>query len=405
MGLRASGHFLTLMALYLVNMIMRASFYMTIASIQSNNYLGGLSDWTVAIVLMIYPVVELATVSIFGSYSDKIGRRPIFIMSLFLTGGAALLFALSPIVSIIFIFSGIFGMGAAAEVTSTLSMIADSSSENNRARLMGYFDLSTLMGLAGGYGLGIILLQFGIMPTLILMAGAGACFISAIIAFFTIRETATMAHHEYSIRQLLSHVAKDKRIQMMLPVYVPIISLYGLLIANAENILEEHFTFTATDLIILFGMLGVSLVAGIVIMGHLSDHFMKRRPFIVAGLLGFGVLSFLLVAYASDFAALWAIWPVLPLLGFLAGAFPPAAMAYLTDVSSEESRGSTMGVYSIFFGTGMIIGPGTGAFAYTTWGLWGLGGLVALFILIAIIGTYFMPEVHESSSPEIISND
>ncbi len=405
MGLRASGHFLTLMALYLVNMIMRASFYITIASIQSNNYLGGLSEWEIAGVLIIYPIIELSTVSFFGSYSDKVGRRPIFIASLFMTGGAALLFSLTPIVTLLFVFAGLFGMGAAAEVTSTLSMIADCSSETNRARLMGYFDLSTLMGLAGGYGLGIILLQFGVMPNLILLAGAAACFISAIIAMFTIRETAVMAHHEYSIMQLLSHVARDKRIQLMLPVYIPIISLYGLLISNAENILEEHFSFTATDLIVLFGMLGIALVAGIVTMGHLSDRLMKRRPFIVAGLIGFGALSFLLVAYADNFAGLWAIWPVLPLLGFLAGAFPPAAMAYLTDVSDEESRGSTMGVYSIFFGTGMIIGPATGAFAYTTYGIWGLGGLVALFILIAVIGTYFMPEVHESGLPEIVGND
>ena len=131
-------------------------------------------------------------------------------------------------------------------------------------------------------------------------------------------------------------------------------------------------------------------------MGHLSDYYCKRRPFIVIGLLGFGLLAYLLfmTAESGDFSGLWTIWPVMPLLGFTAGSFPPAAMAYLTDISEEESRGSTMGVYSIFFGSGMIIGPASGAFAYSSYGLAGMAVLVAILIAIACIGAYFMPEAH-----------
>jgi len=92
--------------------------------------------------------------------------------------------------------------------------------------------------------------------------------------------------------------------------------------------IEEHFSLTEWDFLILFGMLGGALVLGIIIMGHLSDHLMKRRPFIVAGLIGFGALAFILVANAENFEQLWSVWPLLPTLGFIAGAFPPAAMAY-----------------------------------------------------------------------------
>ena len=76
MGLRKSGHALTLIMLYIVTLIMRASFYVTIAVISSEVYMGGaLAGWGVAIVLAIYPIAELSTVSFFGSYSDKIGRK------------------------------------------------------------------------------------------------------------------------------------------------------------------------------------------------------------------------------------------------------------------------------------------------------------------------------------------
>jgi MFS family permease len=405
MGLRASPHKVTLLALYFVTMIMRASFYVTIAVISSSHYMGGaLVGWGVAIVLAIYPISELTTVSFFGSYSDKIGRKPIFVFSLFITASAAILFALSGIPELAFLFAVLFGIGAASQVTTTLSMVADCSSEYNRARLMGYYDLSTLMGLAGGYGLGIILLQFGFDSVLILFLAGSACGVSGIIAIIGIKETRVEVQKDVRMIELLKQVAGDKRIQIMIPVYIPIISLYGLFISKAELIIEEHFSLTEWDFLILFGMLGGALVLGIVIMGHLSDHLMKRRPFIVTGLIGFGLLAFILVANADSFEQLWSIWPLLPTLGFIAGSFPPAAMAYLTDVSSKESRGSTMGVYSIFFGSGMIIGPLAGELMYQVGGLYGgLGVLVSILIAVACIGTYFLPEAevspHTASEP------
>ena len=100
--------------LYFVTLIMRASFYVTIAVISSNAYMGGvLQGWGVAAVLVIYPIAELSTVSFFGSYSDKIGRKPIFVASLFLTGLAAFLFGIATFEFLAYILAVIFGIGAA----------------------------------------------------------------------------------------------------------------------------------------------------------------------------------------------------------------------------------------------------------------------------------------------------
>jgi MFS family permease len=88
-GLRRSDHSLTLIILYLVTMIMRES-YATIAVMQNESYMMGMMRGRgVAIVLTIYPLTELSTVSIFGSYSDKIGRKTILVFSLFITAIAS----------------------------------------------------------------------------------------------------------------------------------------------------------------------------------------------------------------------------------------------------------------------------------------------------------------------------
>ncbi|MFW9933058.1 MAG: MFS transporter, partial [Candidatus Thorarchaeota archaeon] len=360
---------------------------------------GAVEGWEAAAVLIVYPIAELSAVSVFGSWSDKVGRKPIQVASLFVTAITALMFALNTIAILVVFFGVIFGIAIAAKVTTTLSIIADCSTGDNRARLMGYYDLSTLMGLAGGYGLGILLIQFGFEAFLILLAASLACFISGFLAIFGIKETRQItSNEEVSIMALLSKVARDRRIQKLLPVYVPIIALYGLVIANAEHLLETHFSLNNIELLLLFGMLGGALIIGIITMGHLSDHYMKRRPFIITGLIAFGFLAYLLFAFADNFTDLWAIWPVLPILGFTAGAFPPAALAYITDISDKEARGSTMGVYSIFFGSGMVIGPAVGYFMYEGFGILGLSVLVAILITIACIGTYLIPEAasHES---------
>ena len=90
-----------------------------------------------------------------------------------------------------------------------------------------------------------------------------------------------VSHTDASMLALLKQVASDRRIQLMLPVYVPIISLYGLVISKAKHIIEVYFSLSAPDMLALFGMLGGSLFLGIVVMGHLSDYLMKTSFFIM----------------------------------------------------------------------------------------------------------------------------
>lgn len=65
-----------------------------------------------------------------------------------------------------------------------------------------------------------------------------------------------------------------------------------------------------------------------------------------------------------------------------------------------------MGVYSIFFGSGMIIGPLAGEFMYQVGGLYGgLGVLVSILIAVACFGTYFLPETEVSPDADLETTD
>jgi MFS family permease len=97
------------------------------------------------------------------------------------------------------------------------------------------------------------------------------------------------------------------------------------------------------------------------------------------------------------FEGLFSIWPIVAILGWGVGMFPPAILAYLTDISKKDTRGTTFGVYSVIFGSGMIIGPFVGA-VFTELGnltgqqVWGIVLAVLLLTTLSVIGTLFLKE-------------
>jgi len=144
-------------------------------------------------------------------------------------------------------------------------------------------------------------------------------------------------------------------------------------------------------------------------MGKVSDRRRERRPFIIVGLICLALLIALFRYYPSigqgAFEGLFHIWPITALLGFGVGMFPPAILAYLTDISKKDTRGTMFGVYSVIFGTGMIIGPLIGSLFAEVGKIynaevWGIVAAVALLTTLSCLGTLFLKERAKEESPQ-----
>ncbi len=79
---------------------------------------------------------------------------------------------------------------------------------------------------------------------------------------------------------------------------------------------------------------------------------------------------------------------VVPLVifGLMAGAFGPAALAGLTDVSQSDKRGTTMGLYSVVISSSMIVGPITTGFLVDNYG--GFGVMMFLVLSAAAMAIF-----------------
>src|SRR5207245_1031047 len=222
------------------------------------------------------------------------------------------------------VFFAMFGIGSAAKVSSTLAMINDHSNLANRAQLRAFFDLVTFGGLVAGFGAAFLAIHsFHVADAIVLAVGGLGVTVSVVMVLVLVQETPFTPDLQRGTIDLLRTVLRNKDIQRLLPVYIPVVAL-------------------------------------------------ATRP------------------GSPDLEQLVSPWPLIVVLAAGAGTFPPAALAYLGDIVEHAVTGTTFGIYSIIFGSGLIVGPVLGgaltqalgpiAFAVIALGLIGISGTGVLFI-------------------------
>jgi DHA1 family multidrug resistance protein-like MFS transporter len=137
------------------------------------------------------------------------------------------------------------------------------------------------------------------------------------------------------------------------------------------------------------------------IWGAVSDR-RGRRPVLVVGVLGYGI-SMLLFGLATE---LWMLFVARALGGVLSAATLPTTYAYIGDSTSEEDRGSGVGILGAAVGLGMILGPGLGGWLaadslstpfFITAGL----SLVTLLLIVLFLPESLPAEARQRSKIEV----
>src|SRR5436309_14480333 len=276
-------------------------------------------------------------------------------------------------------------------------MINDHSTRANRAQLMAFFDLVTVGGLVAGFGAAFLALHaFGVADAVVLAVGGLGVAVSVMIVQFLDQAAPFTPDLQRASIGLLRTVLRNKDIQRLLPVYSPVVALYGYVLTFTDNLLGAGNAGSATtnQLLIVVASLGIPLGLSLAVSGRLSDRARLRRPFMALGLACFGGLAILLALAtrpgSPDLEQLVSRWPLIVVLAAGAGTFPPAALAYLGGIVEHAVTGTTFGIYSIIFGAGLIVGPVLGgaltqalgpiAFAVIALGVIGVSGAGLLFI-------------------------
>ena len=104
-----------------------------------------ISDFEIGVIVASYSLMQFIFNPIIGSYSDKIGRRPIILITLLITAASYIMFSFATSFYILLISRMLGGFGG-SNIAVAQAYIADVTTEKERAKGMG------MIGAAFGLG-------------------------------------------------------------------------------------------------------------------------------------------------------------------------------------------------------------------------------------------------------------
>jgi len=133
-----------------------------------------------------YSIAQFLCSPLWGSLSDRVGRRPVLLVTILLGASSMVATALAP--TYLFLLAARFVAGAfAANISTANAYIADITSEENRAKGMGVIGAGFGLGFIFGPAIGGLLAVNGNYSLPILCA-AGLGFLNFLFAFAVLEE-------------------------------------------------------------------------------------------------------------------------------------------------------------------------------------------------------------------------
>ena len=138
--------------------------------------------------LSAYAITQFLFAPVIGNLSDKYGRRPVLLISMFGFGIDYLFLALAPTYAWLFVGRIVAGL-TGASFTTGAAYIADISTPQTRAKNFGMIGAAFGLGFVIGPALGGLLAEFGVRAPF--YAAAILCLVNALYGYFVLPESLT----------------------------------------------------------------------------------------------------------------------------------------------------------------------------------------------------------------------
>jgi len=353
-----------------------------------------------------YAAAQLIGAPILGRLSDRIGRRPVLLMSVAGTvAGFVLLGFAAPIghflaaifksnainsfiIGVLF-FSRILDGVTGGNVTVAQAYITDLSDEQNRAKSLGLIGAAFGLGFIIGPAVGGTLSQWGYnLPALV---AASLSFLNLLSIFFFLPESLTNERKDAALRRKRVPFSMGAMIQAFRrPQVGPLLQVrffYGLAFVIFQSIFALFtqalgFTSQTTGFVLAYVGIVIVVVQGGLI-GILTRKFCENR-LITTGL---WIMSGALLAWAFT-GKLWILLIVLLPLASSGGMLNTVTQSAITKLVAPEEVGGILGVTTSLEAVTRVLAPSIGGFLIQYIGIWAPGVFAAMLILLTITLTY-----------------
>jgi MFS transporter, DHA1 family, tetracycline resistance protein len=303
---------------------------------------------------------------VMGNLSDRFGRRPVLLASLFGLGVDFLVLALSPTIVWLFaarLFSGIFG----ASFTTGSAYIADISPPERRAQNFGMVGVAFGVGFMLGPVIGGVLGQYG--SRVPFFAAAGLSLINWLYGYFVLPESLSPEHRrpfEWKRANPIGSLGRLRKYPVVAGLIESLVFVYIAAYAVQSTwtyFTMERFNWDSAMVGYSLGLIGLmtAIVQGGLIRAVIPALGHKRSAYLGLGLYGFG---FVLFAFATQGWMMF-LFLVPYCLGGIAG---PALQGIISTQVPPNEQGQLQGGLTSLMSLTAIISPVimTNLFSYFT---------------------------------------
>lgn len=312
----------------------------------------GIDGKTIGYLTAAFAIAQLIFSPIAGKAVDKVGRKVILVIGLFIFGFSEFLFGLGKDLWVLFISRLLGGVSAAFIMPAVTAYIADITTPQNRAKALGYMSAAISTGFIIGPGIGGFLAEFGTRMPFYFAGVLGT--VAAILTIILIAEPerASQSNEQNSETQKgFRRIFEPKYFIAFILIFI---ASFGLAAFESffSLFVDHKFQFTPSDIAIVITGGAIFGAAAQVLLFDRLTRIWGEIKLIRYSLILSAILVFLMTVVHSYFTILLVTFIVF--VGF--DLFRPAVTTYLSNVAGNE-QGFAGGMNSMFTSLANISGP------------------------------------------------
>lgn len=334
--------------------------------------ISGLFSITAFILIILRPFI--------GKLIDKVGRKPILVIAVFIYAIAYLIFSMATTSVLLYTARALQGMASAFMGISIYAIVADNHDSNNISK--GFGKVNSAQSTGNIYG---CILAFIVLYRVSFLKGWKILFaifaVAALFALFKVIITFKESKNTYVNKRI--NIKNYSKSTLKLLIIVFITSLSSAMVAPVIMIfLQDKITTDISGLALAFfpSLLIASLLSEK--LGTISDKLGKDKSMIIGMLICGG--TYLILPNLSSVLLFMVIWTISSLGGIL---YDLSESGLYAQLNTENDNGEIFGVYTLVCDFGRMIGPLIGGALYKSLSQslpFYLYGIIMIFVAVLI---------------------
>ena len=302
----------------------------------------------------IYSGMQILCTPLLGRLSDRVGRRPVLIVSLAGTALAFLVMGWASSLALLFAARIIDG-ATGGNISTAQAYIADVSTPENRSRSMGLIGAAFGLGFTFGPMIGGILSRISYGAPFYFAAALAA--VNVVLLYFFLPESLSpeyrsRPHERTRLAEVFQH-GHGRMFGTIVATYFFTITGFSIMTTLFALFTEKHFGFDARQTGYIFGFIGIIAV---IMQGGLLGRLIKMFGETALARMGLFMLAVAMVCL-TFVATLPMLLAVCALMAISNSLVTPTLNGLASQMIDRSWQGRALGLMQSAGSSGRLVGP------------------------------------------------